>query len=82
MNGYWSSTKSDVDPDDTWIHFLLPAGGLNGQLQYIVDPNSRVSAWAVRDGDVAAVPAAAWLFGSTLGLLGWMRRKSIVPRQR
>jgi len=24
------------------------------------------------------VPAAVWLFGSGLGLLGWMRRKSII----
>ena len=34
--------------------------------------------WAVRDGDVAAsivpVPAALWLFGSGLCLLGWLRR--------
>ena len=38
-------------------------------------------AWAVHDGDVAAlssvpVPAAVWLFGSGLfGLLGFARRK-------
>ncbi len=33
--------------------------------------------WAVADGDVAVpVPAAVWLFGSALGLLGWMRRKT------
>jgi hypothetical protein len=33
-------------------------------------------AWAVRSGDVVPIPAAAWLFGSALGLLGWMRRKA------
>jgi len=33
----------------------------------------------VRAGDVSAVPvpAAVWLFGSALGLLGWMRRKTV-----
>ena len=25
---------------------------------------------------VAPVPAAAWLFGSTLSLLGWMKRRT------
>jgi hypothetical protein len=36
--------------------------------------------WAVHDGDISAavvpVPPALWLFGSALGLLGWMRRKT------
>lgn len=35
--------------------------------------------WAVRDGDVAVqvvpLPAAAWLFGAALGVLGWARRQ-------
>jgi hypothetical protein len=37
-------------------------------------------AWAVRDGDVGPavpVPPAVWLFGSALGLLGWLRRKKV-----
>ena len=35
-------------------------------------------AWAVRDGDVGAVPvpAAVWLFGSALGLMGAIRRET------
>jgi hypothetical protein len=36
-------------------------------------------AWAVRDGDIGAVPipAAAWLFGSgLLGLIGVARKKT------
>lgn len=37
-------------------------------------------AWAVRSGDIEAavvpIPAAAWLFGSALGVMGWMRRTS------
>lgn len=35
-------------------------------------------AWAVHSGNVGAAapePAAAWLFCSALGLLGWIRRR-------
>jgi hypothetical protein len=36
--------------------------------------------WAVRDGDIAVVPTppAVWLFGSALGVMGWLRRKAAV----
>jgi hypothetical protein len=42
------------------------------------DTQDKFFAWAVSDGDMLAavpVPAAVWLFGSALGLMGWMRRK-------
>jgi hypothetical protein len=41
-------------------------------------------AWAVHDrnpgGAAVPVPAPVWLFGSTLGLLGWIRRKAAYKR--
>ena len=33
--------------------------------------------WLVRDANVVPVPAAVWLFGSDLGLLGWMRKLQV-----
>ena len=35
-----------------------------------------LSSWADFTPAVVPVPAAVWLFGSALGLLGWLRRKS------
>jgi hypothetical protein len=34
----------------------------------------------VRAFSAVPIPAAVWLFGSGLGLLGWMRRKSIIAK--
>lgn len=45
--------------------------------QDAINIDSSLYAWAVRDGDVSAVPvpAAAWLFGSALLTLAGIKRK-------
>ena len=69
---YWSGTEFAPSPSDAW-GFLFSNGtqGINGK-------DISLYGWAVRAGDVSAVPvpAAVWLFGSGLiGLLGLARRK-------
>jgi hypothetical protein len=69
---YWSGTGFASRPDDAWA-FVFSVGQ-----ELLGDKSSHFFyAWAVRDGDVGVVPvpAAVWLFGSALGLLGWIRRK-------
>ncbi len=68
---YWSGTEFAPDTRDAW-QFDFDFSGL---------ATNRTKAhghivFAVRSGDVGVVPipAAAWLFGSALGLLGWIRR--------
>lgn len=41
-------------------------------------PDTELSVWAVRSGDIAVVPipAAVWLFSAALGLMGVVRRKT------
>lgn len=78
----WSGTEYGVtDPiNNPWLYsdaFLLNTA--NGGAQAISDKNQKMYAWILRTGDVTAVPvpAAAWLFGSTiLGFAGLKRRKS------
>ena len=71
---YWSGTVFASDPGDAWAFDF----DFSGVATSIKNTNSGV-VFAVRPGDVGVVPipATAWLFGSALGLLGWMRRKSI-----
>ncbi len=69
---YWSGTERAADTRSAW-YFAVYYG-----LQTTNSKSVNYSAWAVRPGDVAAVPvpAAAWLFGSgLLGLIGVARRK-------
>ena len=69
---YWSGTEDARYTGYAWGFYT----GVGSQGGYGKDVE--IYAWAVRSGDVAAVPipAAAWLFGSgLLGLIGVARRK-------
>lgn len=72
---YRTGTSYDPDPNYAWdIDF-------EDGLQYFeVKTTANRFSWAVRSGDIAVipVPAAAWLLGSSLGLLGVVRRRMAV----
>jgi hypothetical protein len=51
-----------------------PADRFTGNVTHWVDGYGAVS--SVTIASVVPVPAAAWLFGSALGVMGWMRRRA------
>lgn len=62
--------------------FVIPPGGSfdpnalgNYQFAITVSSNSFPVESLAMEVQVVPVPAAVWLFGSALGLLGWMRRR-------
>jgi len=71
---YWSGTEFAEVPDlAAWFFHFVP-----GEQSSTWKEDGYLYAWAVRDGDVSAVPlpAAVWLFGSgLLGLIGIARKK-------
>ena len=73
---YWSGVEYPLDAD--FAYLLNFNGGFQGIGNEVDGDKSRErAAWAVINGDIALVPipAAAWLFGSALAGLGWIRRK-------
>lgn len=73
---YWTGTESPVfsTPQNLW------AWGFNFEDAWeLPGPATNLTlAWAVRDGDVSAVPlpAAVWLFASAVGLLGFSAQRT------
>ena len=75
-SSYWSGTEFAPDPSLAWGFGF----GTGNQLTDFKDVNFISFAWAVRDGDVAAVPSpsAMLLMGSGLvGLLTWRRCRRV-----
>ena len=70
---YWSGTLSGGGPNHYFQRFSTASGGSFST----ASPTQNLYAWAVFDGNAAAVPvpAAAWLLGGALGALGWVRRR-------
>jgi hypothetical protein len=67
----FKSGQGQLDPD--WAAFTLPNGVTSGTWAISgAQALSHVNLY----GQVVPVPAAAWLFGSALGLAGLMRRKA------
>jgi hypothetical protein len=73
QSDYWSGSEVTSNSLNAWAFFFFNGGQGN------FGKNSVPVAWAVHGGNpggaVVPVPAAVWLFGSALGLLGWIRHK-------
>ncbi len=75
---YWSGTV--LPPPNTSRGYAFYF--FNGNQGAYPRDTTSFYAWAVRSGDVTQVvpvPAAVWLLGSALGVLGWIRRKAAIP---
>jgi len=71
-SAYWSSTEYAPSTSNAWFFDFQ-----NG-VQNRTNKLNGFNAWAVHSGDFAVIPLppAVWLFGSALGVMGWLRRKA------
>ena len=77
---YWFSDELNFNPAYAYRFYFaywMPGGASQGVISKASNSGTPRLAWAVRDGDVSAVPvpAAAWLFGSALAGLAGLKRK-------
>lgn len=71
----WSQDSYRLNNTDAWAFNFYAVGGF----QYAEPKVNKYVVWAVHDGDpfaVVPIPPTVWLFGSALGVMGWMRRKA------
>lgn len=66
---YWSDSEYAPSPNSAWFFYAF-----NGY-QFNNYKYAQIYAWAVRPGDIAAVPVpgAVWLFGSGLMGVAWLK---------
>lgn len=70
-NGYVSGDP--LSGSNTWIgHTFTSLGITPGSYLWVLDNGDTIT---LNTAAVVPVPAAVWLFGSGLGLLGWLRRR-------
>lgn len=78
--GFISSLSSSNGLDAIAFDFTLLGGqvpGIGGTVRFLVFSDTASTAYMI-EGTIVPVPAAVWLFGSALGLLGWVRRRATV----
>ncbi len=74
----WSSTPYALDAGQAWAFNFYYVGGW----QEATLKTNKGFVMPVLDGDafaVVPVASAAWLFGSALGVVGWLRRRGSAP---
>jgi hypothetical protein len=71
-NYYWTGTEYAPDTGNAWYF------NFGSSSQYLEPKSGELYAWAVRPGDIAAVPVpgAVWFFSGALALLGAVRRRA------